>query len=137
MVYLSLGSNLGDRALHLAQARMMLQNNLDVRFLCYPIVETKADGFFKGDAPDFLNQLVAFSARDTDISPHRLLGLIKIVETTLGRPNHTIEYDSEGHRIYSNRIIDIDIIRYDSVTMDSPDLTIPHPVHFDIPKIIL
>ena len=45
----------------------------------------------------------------------------------MGREVHQAEYNEEGERIYSDRIIDIDILAFDDVHCDTKSLTLPHP----------
>lgn len=140
MVILSLGSNLGDRAFMLAQARAMLASRLgalslykkDVLLLCSPVIETAPEGFASADTPRFLNQTVTFSRQGICLSPSSLLQLCKLIEVQLGRPWHTAEFDASGARVYRSRTIDIDILQYDSVVMNTPELTLPYKAHFDI-----
>ena len=87
MIYLVLGSNLGDREWYLEQAKALLAEALKVDMLCSQVLETEAVGF---DGPAFLNQAVCF---ESDIAPEALLDLCQAIETQLGRPRHAAEYD--------------------------------------------
>lgn len=126
MIYISLGSNLGDRSYNLAQARTMLSVALNSKLLLSPIIETEPTGTFKGTPKRFLNQVAAFSLKESPISPERLLEVCKMIERTLGRPMHEAEFDAAGKRVYHDRTIDLDILLFDDVRMHSPNLTIPH-----------
>ena len=121
MIYLVLGSNLGDRAWNLEQAKALLAEALRVDMLCSEVLETEAIGF---DGPPFLNQAVCF---ESDIAPEALLDLCQDIEVQLGRPRHKAEYDADGHRIFHNRTIDIDILTYNGLEIHTARLTVPHP----------
>jgi 2-amino-4-hydroxy-6-hydroxymethyldihydropteridine diphosphokinase len=131
VIFLLLGSNMGDRAANLAGARERLRERLgfesfgncklpQVRFS--PEVRTEAIGF---EGPFFLNQIVAFEK--PEITPRKLLNICKKIEIEMGREAHQAEYNTEGRRIYSDRIIDIDILAFDEVRCDTKRLTLPHP----------
>jgi 2-amino-4-hydroxy-6-hydroxymethyldihydropteridine diphosphokinase len=120
MIYLVLGSNLGDREWYLEQAKALLAEALKVDMLCSQILETKAVGF---DGPAFLNQAVCF---ESDIAPEALLDLCQDIEVQLGRPRHAAEYDADGHRIFHDRTIDIDILLYNGQEIHTDRLDIPH-----------
>ena len=121
MICLLLGSNLGDREKNLARAREILAERLQVTLRCSGIMETEAIGF---DGADFLNQAVCFE-KETD--PFDLLGLTQSCEAEMGREPHAAEYDRDGKRIYRDRIIDIDILEFNDLQIDTEWLTLPHP----------
>ena len=129
MIYLVLGSNLGDRAWNLEQAKALLAEALRTDMLCSEILETEAVGF---DGPPFLNQAVCF---ESDIEPEALLDLCQAIELHLGRPAHAAEYDAEGRRIYHNRLIDIDILSFNDRDIHTSRLTIPHPQLWERPYV--
>lgn len=116
-VYLSLGSNLGDRLQHLQKAQEELTNNVGTIIKVSRIVETPPHGFEAEH--NFLNLCLAI---ETEFSPVALLEVLKKIEKNLGRKEKT----TEG---YASRCIDIDIILYENVLIKSEQLTIPHP-HF-------
>ena len=113
-VYLSLGSNLGDRAANLNRAVAKLDSGPVRVSRVSSIYETTPVGV-TDSSPDYLN--LALKA-ETDLAPRELLEYVKSLERELGR--------AESYR-WGPRIIDIDILLFDDVTMDSDDLTIPHP----------
>jgi len=119
-LYLLLGSNLGDRDAFLKEASTKLEELFGKPTWKSPIIETKACGF---EAPDFKNQILCFKS---NIDPFEILSLCKEIERSMGR-NEIPQYDSEGNRIYHNRTIDIDILKYGEITINTPTLTIPHP----------
>jgi 2-amino-4-hydroxy-6-hydroxymethyldihydropteridine diphosphokinase len=111
-VYLGLGANLGDRQANLARALKLLGERLRVEQVS-PIYETQPVGY--AEQPPFLN---AVCRAQTELGPLQLLSLVKGIEASLGRvpsfPN-------------APRPIDLDIIIYGDLIMETPDLTIPHP----------
>lgn len=127
MIYLLLGTDMGDRQANLASARELLEKELGASLHCSPEMETGAIGF---EGPDFLNQIVAF---DGSFEPCDLLRRCQAIEAKMGRAPHKAAFDSEGRRIYGPRIIDIDILHLNGICMDTPDLTIPHPQVFTRP----
>ena len=121
MIYLALGSNLGDREWNLEQAKALLAGALQVDMLCSQVLETEALGF---EGPAFLNQAVCF---ESDISPEALLDLCQNIEVQLGRPRHEAMFDSvTGRRIYHDRTIDIDILKFNDLEIHTDRLDIPH-----------
>lgn len=113
-VYLSLGSNLGDRAayLHAALARIAALPGTRIRAVS-SVIETPPWG--KTDQPAFLNQAVAIA---TSLAPLPLLHALQAIEQALGRRR-------DAH--WGPRTLDIDILVYDDVTCDTPELRLPHP----------
>ena len=129
MIYLALGSNLGDREWNLEQAKALLAEALKVEMRCSQVLETEALGF---EGPAFLNQIVCF---ESDISPEALLDLCQRVERELGRPAHEAQYDAEGRRIFHDRTIDIDILEYKDQEIHTDRLDIPHPQLWERPYV--
>ena len=129
MIYLALGSNVGDREWNLEQAKALLAEALRVDMLCSQVLETEALGF---DGPAFLNQAVCF---ESDIAPEALLDLCQDIEVQLGRPRHEAQYDAEGRRIFHNRTIDIDILKYNDLEIHTDRLDIPHPQVWERPYV--
>jgi 2-amino-4-hydroxy-6-hydroxymethyldihydropteridine diphosphokinase len=112
--YLALGSNLGDRAAHLQRAVDALAAARSVAVAAVSrVYETAPVGGPPQEA--FLNAVVGV---DTDLDPYPLLALA-----------HDLERDAERERgeRWGPRTLDVDILLYENVQMDSPDLTIPHP----------
>ena len=112
IVYLSLGTNLGDRAHNLERAVARLAEVLDALVLS-PVYETDPWGLV--DQPDFYN----LCARgNTALEPRALLRLLKRLERALGRVDGTL---------WGPRLIDIDLLFYDDLVLDEPPLQVPHP----------
>jgi 2-amino-4-hydroxy-6-hydroxymethyldihydropteridine diphosphokinase len=113
--YLSLGSNLGDRAERLGAARAALIARDDLRLAALsPVTET--DPVDVTDQPRFLNQVVAV---DTVLAPRGLLDACLGIERDLGRDR------SAGPR-RGPRTIDLDVLLYEGLSIDEPGLTVPH-----------
>ena len=111
-IYLALGTNLGERLenLRLAVEAFAPQINVLAKSSIY---ETEPWGY--ADQPAFLNMVVC---AQTDLSPRDLLGRLKELEVSLGRiPNFR----------NGPRLIDLDILFYDDLCLDTPGLVIPHP----------
>ena len=120
-VFLSLGTNKGNRERNIRRALCLLNIALGKRWKAISeIKNTKAAGF---DGPDFLNCVVAYDLR---LSPGALLRRCKKIERLMGRRDAP-EYAPDGSRIYHDRVMDIDILLYGDMTVDEPGLQIPHP----------
>lgn len=119
IVYLSLGTNLGNRELNLIEAKDAIKENIGKIISESSIHETEAVGF-KGNP--FYNQVIKI---ETTLLPENLLQKTLEIETKMGRPGKTVI--KNGTPVYSNRIIDIDILLYDDLQIDTEILTIPHP----------
>ena len=127
-LYLGLGSNLGDREVNLMRAVTMM----DEAFGTGPeriskIYETPSWGF---EGPAFLNMCILYRIPVEEPSVEHITGLfhkMKEIERALGRDDDP-EYDAEGKRVYHNRTIDIDILYYGKETINTEELTIPHPL---------
>lgn len=115
IAYLSLGSNMGDRIRNLSRAVSLLDCPDEGIFveLVSPVFETKPVGYTEQD--DFLNICLKVI---TDLSPLDLLSRCQKVEQELHR---------ERIIHWGPRTIDVDILTYDEITMDTERLTIPHP----------
>lgn len=111
LVYLALGSNLGNRSENLHTANESLEPEVRV-INCSPVYETPPWGY--SDQPKFLNQVIE---AETDLTPEELLEFVKKIELKIGR--------KETFR-YGPRSIDMDIIFFDHLVIDSPPLVIPH-----------
>lgn len=111
-VYLGLGTNLGQREENLKRALELLAYKVKVEEVS-TYYETEPMGF--KEQPLFLNAVCRAS---TDLKPQELLSFIKEIEEGMGRKKSFRNAPRE---------IDIDILLYDDLRMDSAELTIPHP----------
>ena len=111
-VYLSLGTNLGNRTENLKQALTSLPPQMTVKKKS-KIYETPPWGYT--DQEPFLNQVILAT---TYLEPEPLLKHLKRLEVALGR---------KASFRYGPRLIDIDILFYDDLILETPALIIPHP----------
>jgi len=113
-VYLSLGSNMGNRTEYLSAAlkSILLFCKLDTLSNIY---ETQSWGY---EGNDFLNLVCCI---ETDLFAEELLIRLQEIEVMAGRQRQNGTY-------YSDRVIDIDILFYDSLVYTSKTLSIPHPL---------
>lgn len=107
--FLGLGSNLGDRRDHLRGAVASLPDVVAVS----DVYETDPVG--GPEQGRFLNLVVEL---DTDLDPHTLLGVCHRIESAAGRVRDVR---------WGPRTLDVDILWIEGVTVDTPDLQVPHP----------
>lgn len=112
-IYLLLGSNLGDSLVMLDKAIDLVEEFIGRVINTSSVYSTKAWGI--EDQPDFLNQVLEI---DSLFEPEKILILVNEIEEKLGR----IRYIK-----WHSRIIDIDILYYNDLIMDTEHLIIPHP----------
>ncbi len=112
IVYLALGSNLGDRLENLKEAIAALPPQMDVKAKSH-VYETPPWGY--EDQPRFLNQVLK---AQTYLQPDALLKHLKRLEIALGR---------KASFRNGPRLIDMDILLYDDLVLNTPALTVPHP----------
>jgi len=112
IVYLALGSNLDNRLANLKRAVAALSPQMEVQAKSH-VYETPPWGY--EDQPKFLNQVIKVK---TYLEPEPLFKHIKRLEATLGRKTS-----------FQNgpRLIDIDILFYDDLVLNTASLVIPHP----------
>jgi 2-amino-4-hydroxy-6-hydroxymethyldihydropteridine diphosphokinase len=112
--FVALGSNLGDRAAYLARARDALAALPGTAVIAASRVYETAPQDVT-DQPPFLNQVVCL---ETGVAPLDLLRACQAIETANGRVRE---------RRFGARTLDIDILVYEGVETDDPELTLPHP----------
>jgi 2-amino-4-hydroxy-6-hydroxymethyldihydropteridine diphosphokinase len=112
IAYIALGANLGDRAATLRAAIERL-GALGVVEAVSPFFDTAPVGYT--EQPRFLN---AAARLRTDLPPRDLLHELLEIEASLGRVR-TIRWGP--------RVIDLDLLLYDDMVIDEPDLVVPHP----------
>ena len=113
-VYLIIGSNLGDRLWYFNQAKKWLIDLAVFITKESAIYETEPWGFEDNNL--FINQVIVI---ETHMTPASLLTELKNIEVSLGRI-HKVDY-------YEARCIDIDILFYESLIINTTELIIPHP----------
>lgn len=119
-LYLSLGTNLGDKERNLADAIVRIGEMIGIVECQSSFIATEPWGFQSDNT--FLNAAVKVR---TQLSPHEVLMLTQQIEREMGRTVKSTEGD------YHDRIIDIDILLYDDVCITTPELTIPHPLMYE------
>jgi|ERR1035437_10865335 2-amino-4-hydroxy-6-hydroxymethyldihydropteridine diphosphokinase len=115
IVFLGIGTNLGNRELNLEQAITRIEEFIGPVLMTSSIYETEPWGFQAEDK--FLNLVVK---AETKLTPSGLLGRILMIESLMGRVR--------GPNRYSSRLIDIDILVYEEMIIDQESLKIPHPL---------
>lgn len=117
--HIALGSNLGDRAAHIAAAVDALRQTPGVRVTAVSsLIETAAVGG-PTDSPAYLNGAATV---DTTLSAHDLLRAMQAIEIQLGR---------ERAVRWGPRTVDLDLLLFGSASIDTPDLVVPHPLLHD------
>src|SRR3972149_7007496 len=113
IAYIGIGSNLGDREGNCERAiKLLIANGITVTKRS-SMAETEPWGV--KEQPNFINMAVEIK---TGLTPEELLRLLKNIEVDVGRL-------PTSH--WGPRIIDLDILLYDDVIMETPELQIPHP----------
>lgn len=118
LIYLSLGSNLGRREQYLEEALEKIQKRIGRLDKVSRYYESEPCGFSSGNR--FYNCCLSLRS---SIDPLRLMELLLQIEQEMGR-------SMEGS-IYSDRVIDIDLLLYGDKQLDLPGLTVPHPSMWD------
>ena len=116
-VYLSLGSNLGDKEENIRKAIELIGLRVGLVVRQSSLISTEPWGFQSDN--QFVNAAVLCH---TELLPREVLRATQKIEREMGRSHKSVG----GH--YSDRIIDIDILLYDELRVDEPDLQIPHPL---------
>jgi 2-amino-4-hydroxy-6-hydroxymethyldihydropteridine diphosphokinase len=114
VVYLALGSNLGDRAAYLTKGRAAIAALPSTRIIAESEVEETAPIGPKKQAR-YLNQMLAV---ETSLEPEDLLEAVNEIERANGRTRT---------KRWSARTLDIDIVRFGDRRISTPELTVPHP----------
>lgn len=116
-VYLGLGTNLGNKEANLRIAIYKLQERIGKQVSLSSFYETAPWGFESDHS--FLNAAIGL---ETSLSPIEILHITQEIEKELGRTKKSVNGS------YSDRLIDIDILLYDTLVLQTPELTIPHPL---------
>ena len=143
-VYLGLGSNLGDREENIRQAVSLIQERIGEVVRQSSLIETEPWGF--GSDNRFLNGVILCV---TTLTPRQVLRATQKIERELGKTKaHATKRSHDSSlftlhsslfilhsslftlhsSLYKDRPIDIDILLYDDLVVDEPDLKIPHPL---------
>jgi 2-amino-4-hydroxy-6-hydroxymethyldihydropteridine diphosphokinase len=125
-LFLGLGSNLGDRAENIRKAVLLIQERVGEVVRQSSLIETEPWGFESDHC--FLNGVILC---ETTLTPRQVLKATQKIERELGRKKKTTllsHLSPLTSHLYSDRSIDIDILLYDDLTVNEPDLKIPHPL---------
>lgn len=122
VVYLSLGSNLGNRKALIRKAVKRIGELVGTVVRRSTLYETEPWGFQSEHL--FVNAAVCCT---TELSPMELLRVTQQIERELGRRQKTV-FTPDAAPVYHDRPIDIDILLYDDLHVDEPQLKIPHPL---------
>jgi 2-amino-4-hydroxy-6-hydroxymethyldihydropteridine diphosphokinase len=113
IAYLLIGGNLGNRSANLQKAIQMIEQNCGQVVQSSAIYETEAWGLT--DQPAFYNQALKI---ETDYPPERLMHLLLQIEQEMGRTRHIK---------LGPRTIDLDMLFYDQIILNTAFLVLPHP----------
>ena len=116
IVYLGLGTNIGNRRGNLVKAAALLAERVGDILALSGFMETEPWGFESENL--FLNAAIKM---ETPFTPDELLSATQAIEREMGR-----EKKSDG--TYHDRVIDIDILLYDNSVIEQPGLIVPHPL---------
>lgn len=116
-VYLGLGSNLGDRERNLREAIRLISDRVGRVTRQSSFIETKPWGY--ESTHQYTNAVILCETAKT---PREVLLLTQQIERDMGRKTKSV---AGG---YADRTLDIDILLYDDLIVDEPDLKIPHPL---------
>lgn len=116
-VYLSLGTNLGNRKRNIREAIDKIGEQIGVVKRQSALYETEPWGYSSPN--DFINSCVMVL---TAMAPRQVLEATQRIEQEMGRTLKSVNGE------YHDRIIDIDILMIDDLVIDEPDFKIPHPL---------
>ena len=116
-VYLSLGTNLGNRKRNIREAIDKIGELIGVVKRQSALYETKPWGYSSPN--DFINACVLVL---TPMAPRQVLEATQRIEREMGRTLKSVDGE------YHDRIIDIDILMIDDLVINEPDLHVPHPL---------
>ena len=123
-MFLGLGSNLGDKEQQLLTAIQLVGERVGQVVRQSSFMETEPWGFESDNK--FLNAVILC---ETEKTPREVLRLTQQIERSMGRKK---KFNCNlSNRKYKDRPIDIDILLYDDLTVDEPDLKIPHPLMYE------
>lgn len=116
-VYFSLGTNLGEKEQNLRLAVRKIEERIGKVISLSAFYATAPWGFSSENM--FLNAAVCV---ETELPPLSVLHLTQEMECEIGRAHKSV------NGIYSDRLIDIDLLLYDNLVLDTPELKLPHPL---------
>ena len=126
IIYLGIGTNLGDRASNLREALRLLDDRVGMQLACSSVYHSKPQGFDSDN--EFANIVTVY---DTNYTAEQLLVITQQIECEMGRTEKSI------NGIYNDRIIDLDLLYAYSLSpvtsehipysCSTPTLVLPHP----------
>ena len=116
IAYLALGTDIGNKRRNMITAAALLAERVGDVLALSGFYETEPWGFQSENT--FLNAALQL---DTSLSPLELLKATQEIEIEMGRTQ-------KSNGAYHDRIIDIDILLYDNLVLQTPELTLPHPL---------
>ena len=116
IAYLALGTNIGNKRRNMITAAALLAERVGDVLALSGFYETEPWGFQSENT--FLNAALQL---ETSLSPPELLKATQQIEVEMGRTQ-------KSNGTYHDRIIDIDILLYDDLILQTPELTLPHPL---------
>ena len=116
-LYLGLGSNLGDKEENIHKAIKLIGERVGLVVRQSSLITTEPWGFESENS--FVNAVILC---ETELTPREVLHVTQKIEREMGRKKKS----TNGG--YADRCIDIDILLYDDLRVDEPDLQIPHPL---------
>ena len=133
-LYLSLGSNQGNRMDNIEKALSLLNIDLKTPYRALSsLMETEPWGFESDDK--FINAAVLYQLQlpkgyNPEAEGLMVLEICKDIERKMGRTGKP-QYDERGERIYTDRPIDIDILLFGDEKIDCEELTVPHRLMYE------
>ena len=115
------GGNLGDVSANMIRVRELIAERLGRLVDVSTVFESEPWGF--NSANSFQNQVLVV---ETEFTPFALLKETQGIEREFGH-KMSVEHDSNGERVYHSRQMDIDILFYGSLVIETPELIVPHP----------
>ena len=131
-VYFSLGSNLGNKRENLNKAIKLMEEQIGVLVRQSAFLATEPWGFQSDNS--FVNAAICM---ETELDPFEVLAKAQEIERELGKRRKHATRRSQLSTLnsqlstFNDRPIDIDILLYDDLTVDEPDLKIPHPLMYE------
>lgn len=116
-IYFSLGTNLGNKEQNLLLAVQNIEERIGKAISLSAFYTTAPWGFTSENT--FLNAALCV---ETQLSPLEILKISQEIEREMGRTHKSV------NGAYSDRVIDIDLLLYDDLILDTPELKLPHPL---------
>ena len=119
LIYLGIGTNLGDREANLREALRWLDERVGERLACSSVYRSAPQGFVSNN--EFANIVAVYR---TDFSPEEVLLLTQQIERDMGRAEKSV------NGIYHDRVIDVDLLQArgdEAIRRSGERLTLPHP----------